>query len=95
MLTHIVLFKLKDRSAANVARAAEVLRSMQGTVPNLRALEVGTNVLESDRAYDIALLTRFDSLAAMEEYQVHPNHVKVIEYMRGVMETSVSVDYEM
>lgn len=95
MLTHIVLFKLKDRSAANVARAADVLRAMQGTVPNLRALEVGINVLESDRAYDIALLTRFDSLAAMQEYQAHPNHVRVVEYMRGVMETSASVDYEL
>ncbi len=95
MLTHIVLFKLKDRSVANVARAADVLRAMQGTVPNLRALEVGINVLESDRAYDIALLTRFDSLAAMQEYQVHPNHVRVVEYMRGVMETSASVDYEL
>lgn len=95
MLTHIVLFKLKDRSVANVARAADVLRAMQGTVPNLRALEVGINVLESDRAYDIALLTRFDSLTAMQEYQVHPNHVRVVEYMRGVMETSASVDYEL
>lgn len=94
MLTHIVLFKLKDRSAANVTRAAEVLRAMQGTVPNLRALEVGVNVVASDRAYDIALLTRFDSLAAMEEYQIHPNHVKVAEYMRGVMDSSVSVDYD-
>ncbi len=95
MLTHIVLFKLKDRSSANVARAAEVLRALQGTVPNLRALEVGVNVVESDRAYDIALLTRFDSLAAMQEYQVHPNHVKVVEYLRGVTESSVAVDYEV
>jgi hypothetical protein len=94
MLTHVVLFRLKDRSAESVARAADVLRSLQGNVPNLRALEVGVNIVESDRAYDLALFTRFDSLAAMQEYQVHPNHVRVSDYMRSVMESAVSVDYE-
>lgn len=94
MFTHVVLFRLKDRSPASVERAASVLRAMQGNVPSLRGIEVGVNVVPAERAYDIALITRFDSLAAMEEYQVHPNHVKVRDYMVSVMETSVAVDFE-
>jgi len=34
MLTHIVLFKLRDRSPANIEKAKEVLLGMLGKIPN-------------------------------------------------------------
>ncbi|WP_168119390.1 Dabb family protein [Paenibacillus sp. HB172176] len=94
MITHIVCFKLKDRSAESVARTAAVLKDMEGKIEQLRYLEVGTDVLHSDRSYDIALITKFDSMAALGEYQVHPVHKKVIAHMAEVNEASVSVDFE-
>jgi hypothetical protein len=30
----------------------------------------------------------------MEAYQVHPEHVKVLEYIKTVKESSVAIDYE-
>jgi hypothetical protein len=92
-LTHVVLFKLKDRSPENVARTAEKLRTLDGNVPTLNSIEVGVNVVHSDRAYDIGIVTRFDDLAAMEAYQVHPFHQDVLAYMKRVTETAVAVDY--
>lgn len=92
-LTHVVLFKLKDRSPEAVERTAAVLRSMEGNIPQLRGIEVGVNVVPSPRAYDIALITRFDSLADMEAYQVHPFHQGVLAHMREVMESAVAVDF--
>lgn len=94
MITHIVLFKLKDRSPENVARTAAVLRDMEGKIDVLRHLEVGTDVLHSERSYDIALYTKFDSMEDLNAYQVHPVHKLVIEHMLTVREASVSVDYE-
>ena len=38
MIKHIVCFKLKDNSPEEVAKAASVLRSMEGNVPLLRAI---------------------------------------------------------
>lgn len=93
-LTHVVLFKLKDRSPEAVARTAEVLRSMEGKIAPLQGIEVGVNVVPSPRAYDLALITRFASLADMELYQVHPIHQGVLAHMRAVMETAVAVDFE-
>ncbi|CDN44500.1 MULTISPECIES: Dabb family protein [Paenibacillus] len=93
MLTHIVFFRLKDRSADSVERTASVLRGMEGRIEVLRHLEVGVDVVHSERSYDIALVTRFDSLEALGEYQVHPVHQKVIEHMNEARESSVSVDY--
>ena len=94
MITHIVCFKLKDGSAESVARSVAVLKDMEGKIEQLRYLEVGTDILHSDRSYDIALITKFDSMAALEQYQVHPIHKKVIEHMAQVREASVSVDFE-
>lgn len=94
MITHIVMFKLKDRSPESVERTAQVLRDMEGKIEELRYLEVGKDVLHTDRSYDIALVTKFDSLEALKAYQVHPVHIKVIEHMTEVREASVAVDYE-
>lgn len=93
-LTHVVLFKLKDNSAENIEKTAVKLQSLAGNVPTLNSIEVGVNVIESARAYDIGIITRFDDLAAMEAYQVHSFHQEVLAYMKSVMETAVALDYE-
>lgn len=62
MITHIVFFKLIDRSAQNSSKAAQVLRSLEGKVPVLKYLEVGIDLLRTNRSYDIALVARFESL---------------------------------
>ncbi|GLX69312.1 Dabb family protein [Paenibacillus glycanilyticus] len=94
MVTHIVLFKLKDGSKESVERTAQVLRDMEGKIDELKAIEVGLDVIHSARSYDIALITRFDSLEALEAYQVHPVHKKVIEHINEVRESVIAVDFE-
>jgi len=94
LITHIVFFKLKDRTPESVEKTAQVLRDMEGKIEQLRHLEVGVDVLHSERSYDIALITKFDSLADLDAYQVHPVHKKVIEHMNQARESSVAVDYE-
>ena len=41
MIRHIVMFRLADKSGENIAKTAEILRSMEGRVPMLRGIEVG------------------------------------------------------
>jgi len=94
MINHIVFFKLKDRSAESAQRTKEVLLSMQGKIPQLLALEVGIDVLRSERSYDVALISKFSSLSDLDAYQIHPVHQEVIQYIRMVGDGSVSVDYE-
>ena len=50
MITHIVFFRLKDQSAANLAATKEKLLSMNGKVPQLRHLEVGVRAGGSEVA---------------------------------------------
>jgi hypothetical protein len=95
MVTHIVLFKLKDKSAESINAAREKLQSMDGRVEMLRHLEVGLDAIHSARSYDIALYTKFDSLDDLQAYQVHPYHGgDVAPYMREASEAVAVVDYE-
>ncbi|OGX68611.1 MAG: stress responsive protein [Paenibacillus sp. RIFOXYA1_FULL_44_5] len=94
MITHIVCFKLQDRSESSIAETVQVLANMKGKIPQLIEIEVGTDVLHLDRSYDIALVTRFHSMDDLQDYQVHPLHQEVIKHMKRVVESSVSVDYE-
>lgn len=94
MITHVVLFKLKDRSPATIEKVAEALRGLKSSVPVIRSLEVGVDVLRSARSFDISLTVRFDGLAGLEEYQAHPEHVKVADYIATVRDSVAVVDYE-
>ena len=95
MITHIVLFKLKERTEDGVEKARDLLLSMEGKVEMLRYLEVGVDLIHSERSADIALVTRFDSMEDLQAYQVHPYHANdVAAYMRSVSSSVVAADYQ-
>jgi hypothetical protein len=95
MITHIVLFKLADPTAENITATRNKLLSMDGKINLLRYIEVGTDVIRSERSYDISLTTRFDSLDDLKTYQIHPYHAgDVIPHMKSVCSSIVAVDYE-
>jgi hypothetical protein len=95
MITHIVLFKLTEPTVEHVEATRNKLLSMDGNIDLLRHLEVGVDVIRSERSYDIALTTRFDSLQDLQAYQVHPYHAgEVVPHMKAVCSAIVAVDYE-
>lgn len=95
MITHIVFFKLADPTPANLAATRDMLLSMEGKVEMLRHLEAGVDFVRSERSYDIALYTKFDSKADLDAYQVHPYHAgTVVPHMKSVCSSVVAVDYE-
>ena len=95
MITHVVLFKLEEPSSENLATTRTKLLSMGSEIPKLRHLEVGIDVIRSERSYDIALVTKFDSLDELQAYQIHPYHAEVVvPHMKSVCSSIVAVDYE-
>lgn len=96
MIVHIVLFKLKENTPEGIEKAKQLLLSMDGKVEMLRHLEVGVDVIRSERSADIALYTKFDSLEDLQAYQVHPYHAnEVAAYMRSVCSSVTAADYEV
>lgn len=95
MITHIVLFKLLDPTPDRVAEIRNLLLSMGGKIPGIRHFEVGIDVIRSERSFDLALLTRFDSLSDLKAYQEHPFHAgEIVPHLKSVCSSIIAVDYE-
>lgn len=94
MIKHIVLFKFKNPSEEIINNVVSGLRALEGKVESLRSIEVGTDVIRSERSYDVALVSSFDSLDGLQAYQIHPEHVKIADYIGTVKESTIAVDYE-
>ena len=96
MIKHVVCFKLKENSIDSKEKATNVLMSMITKVPQIWGIEVGQNVVESHRSYDLILQVVVEDLKKLEEYQNNTYHVDVVKkYMHQVIESSVAVDYEI
>ncbi|KAA0959908.1 Dabb family protein [Microbacterium sp. ANT_H45B] len=99
MIRHIVSWKLAaedaDLRAEQAADVARRLNALDGVVPQLRAISTGANVAYPDTNWDVTLVADFDSIAALEEYQVHPAHEEVVAYVRSVVAARAAVDIEI
>ena len=94
MIKHIACFKLKDNSKESCEKTAEILRSMEGKVPQINTIEVGIDFLHSERSYDVILQVTVDDEKALNDYQNDPYHCDVVKkYIHSVREGSVAVDY--
>ena len=94
MIKHIVLFDFKEENREeNIKRAKEMLLALMGSVPSLRKMEVGINFSKEERAMDLSIYTEFDDVAGLEEYAVHPEHLKVVEFIKTVVAGSKVSDY--
>jgi len=95
MVVHIVMFKFKEENKqANLIQAKQMLEELIGAVPTLRSMDVGLNFAKEDRAMDMSIITTFESRAGLEAYAVHPEHLKVVDFIKQVVEYSKVVDYE-
>jgi len=94
MIKHIVCFSLNDNSPAEVEKAADILRSMEGNVPFIKSIEVGCDFLHSERSYDIILQVTLDNVEALNDYQEDPYHCSVVKkHMHSVAKSSIAIDY--
>lgn len=93
-LTHIVMVKLKDPTPENIDACVEKIRSMAGQIEGLQSLEVGRDVVRSERSYDLALIAKLTDRAALEVYNNHPVHLPVLAFLREHLSAVTAVDFE-
>ncbi len=94
MIVHIVLFQFKkEHKKANIIQAKQMLENLMGAVPSLKSIDVGLNFSEEERAMDLSIITAFASKEDLDAYAVHPEHLKVVDFIKTVVEYSKVVDY--
>lgn len=100
MIRHVVMWKLLETAdghdrAANAQRAKKALLALRDKIPVVRSLEVGEDVLRTERSYDLCLIASFDSLADLAAYNDHPAHREVAAFMQKIRDKAVAVDLEV
>ena len=94
MLVHLVMFQFKEENKkANIIQSKQMLENLMGAVPTLRSMDVGVNFSNEERAMDLGLISVFESQAGLDAYVVHPEHQKVVLFLKSVIEYSKVVDY--
>jgi hypothetical protein len=89
MITHLVFWKFKRKEDAQ--EAARQLNALRPVV-NALSLTAGTNLLEG--GWDLALASTFAGQAELDAYQSHPEHQKVVAFIRARAEERSAVDFE-
>ena len=92
MIKHVVMYKLKD--SKDKSYLVEKFLSMRDKISVLKSIESGSDVLSSERSFDVVLICTFDSMSDLEIYRNHPVHIPVMNFVKSIVEKSHSVDYE-
>jgi Stress responsive A/B Barrel Domain len=100
MIKHIVMWKLKENAEDNTKEinSLEIKRqieSLKGRIDKVLELEVGINFEESSQAYDVILYSTFHSKDDLNYYQNNEEHLKVVNFIKKVIEERIVVDYEV
>lgn len=97
MVRHIVLWKLvpSPDMAERAAAIKENLEALKDKIDVIKGIAVGINANPSDDASDIALVSEFETMTDLGEYQNHPAHKAVATaYVRPYVEERRVCDYE-
>ncbi len=95
MITHIVLFKFKpEASETEIQELAEGLGGLPQLIEEIREYRFGTDVVRSERSYDFGLVSSFEDFDALQRYNVHPAHQKVVALVKAMASHVVTVDFD-
>ncbi|ORU90951.1 MAG: hypothetical protein A6F72_00045 [Cycloclasticus sp. symbiont of Poecilosclerida sp. N] len=103
MIKHIVMFKLKNNAngqskEANAVELKKLLEQLNGKIDGLLSLEVGLPLTSDIPNYsnaDAILYSELENAQALENYYPHPEHVKVLPFVKSVISERRVVDYEI
>lgn len=95
MLKHVVFMRFKaSATEADLTNLEKKLAALPDSIPEIKGYEFGRDIVRSERSYDFALVSTFDDLESLKRYQVHPDHVVVLQIVRDLCESILAVDFE-
>jgi quinol monooxygenase YgiN len=98
MIRHIISWKFADQDPAAKSAAfdqlAEGFGALPAVIPEIKALHLGRDLDETAGNWDVVLIVDYESTAALEAYQVHPEHQKVKALVGTLVSERSAIDFE-
>lgn len=100
MIKHIVMWTLKEEHNGKLKNEiAEELKgkllALKDKIEQVKSIEVGINAIHPDKNHDVALITEFESFDDLAIYAQHPDHLVVVDYVKGIATGRAAVDFTM
>lgn len=93
MIRHIVLFKMKPEAANKMEELAQALRGLPNKIDCIEEFEAGVDIVGTSNSFDVGLNSTFASRENLDTYRDHPEHVKVVAFIKEICSDTVKVDY--
>lgn len=95
MLRHIVMitFREREKLESTAATTKQLLIDLEDSIEPLLKMEVGLNFSTRATAYDLVLIADFNNEKDLDFYRVHAEHIKVLDYLKTVVDKTTVVDY--
>lgn len=95
MIKHIVLFKfIEGKKESDTKILMEKLMKLPEQIKYIRSYEVGENIIEGPRNYDVSLIATFDSVEDLKSYGKEKPHLEFFKYLDTVVKQVSVSDYE-
>jgi hypothetical protein len=95
MVNHIVLMKFKNGISEPDIKDLEIsMDDLPNKITEIHTYEFGRNLVSSQKSYDFALVALFANLQTLQQYQSHPQYLKVAEKIRKICDDIISVNFE-
>lgn len=88
-------FDNKSQKLENALKLKKALEDLKSSIDVLLNLEVGLNFNDKPSAFDLILTTIFETEDDLEIYRLHPDHKKLMVFLKTVTAESAVVDYEI
>ncbi len=100
MVRHIVVWKFQEHADGrakghNLAHARSLLLGLKDAIPVIREWEVAIIAGMPGVSGDLVLNSTFHTFSDLALYQAHPEHQKVVLFLRSVHSEKAVADYDI
>lgn len=101
MIKHIVWWTLKDNAenasaAENGLKIKSIGEALMGKISTLKTIEISVEIQETTTIpTQVVLQSSHENMEALAEYNAHPEHQKLVEFIKKVVSSRNALDYNI
>jgi hypothetical protein len=96
MYIHTFLFQWQPTATEEMKeRAAREIRALQGQIPGLIETSYGANISPRSQGFTHGGVMKLKDKAALNAYNTHPVHEKLVQWLRPLLKLAAELDYEI
>ena len=96
MINHLVVFKFgPSTTEEQLDEVIKRLKALKEEIPGIEDIKAGRNFSEKNKGFEVGLSVILTDQSALKIYSPHPEHQKVISYLKEVeLEDLIVIDFE-